>query len=283
MIDQIFLPLDAQERALQATIKDLETRMCTGVVGRMADEVDSSVDIVSSGWDKLDKALGIGGYPMGRIVEIYGGPATGKTTLAIQAVVSVQQSGGTAVYVDVEHALDPAYCTDLGVDTDALLLSRPRSGEEALNITESMIRSGAVRLVVVDSVAALVPKAEMSGRIGDNYVGHQARLMSQAMRKLTTLAHQNGVLLMFTNQLRLATKTVNNRTMQTVGGAALQYYATVRLELANKGLVYENANVVGSQVRIKIVKNKVSTPFQVVEGVLRYGLGLRGNVDAPDF
>ena len=212
-----------------------------------------------------------------------GGPATGKTTLAIQAVVSVQQAGGTAVYVDVEHALDPAYCTELGVDADALLLARPRSGEEALNITESMIRSGAVRLVVVDSVAALVPKAEMSGRIGDNYVGYQARLMSQAMRKLTTLAHKNGVLLVFINQLRLAKKTVKTRTIQTVGGAALQYFATIRLELAHEGLVYENANVVGSQVRIQIVKNKVSTPLQVVEGVLQYGLGIGGNEDVHDY
>jgi recombination protein RecA len=271
-----------RERALSVTMRDLERRIGAGSVVRAGDLPAVSVDVVSSGCAALDRALGVGGYPSGRVVEVFGEPGSGKTTLGLHAVVSVQQAGGTALYVDMEHALDPTYCMALGVDTDALLLSQPGSGEDALDVTESMVRSGAIDLVVIDSVAALVPQAELGGRMGDNYAGLQARLMSQAMRKLTAVAHRTGVLLLFINQVRHTSSGAFGGRMDTSGGAALKYYSAVRLELTTKELLYEHGVVVGSQLSIRVVKNKVSLPHRSVECALFFGHGLSPRESAPN-
>jgi recombination protein RecA len=271
-----------RERALSVTMRDLERRIGTGSVVRAGDLPPISVDVVSSGCAALDRALGVGGYPSGRVVEVFGEPGSGKTTLGLHAVVSVQQAGGTALYVDMEHALDPTYCMALGVDTDALLLCQPGSGEDALDVTESMVRSGAIDLVVIDSVAALVPQAELRGRMGDNYAGLQARLMSQAMRKLTAVAHRTGVLLLFINQVRHTSSGAFGGRMDTPGGAALKYYSAVRLELTTKELLYEHGTVVGSQLSIRVVKNKVSLPHRAVECALFFGHGLSPRESAPN-
>ena len=272
-----------KEKALQAALGQIERQFGKGTVMRMGDKERERIPSVSTGSLGLDVALGIGGLPKGRIVEIYGPESSGKTTLTLQAIAEAQKAGGTCAFIDAEHALDPIYAEKLGVNVDDLIVSQPDTGEQALEVADMLVRSGAIDVLVVDSVAALTPKAEIDGEMGDHHVGLQARLMSQALRKITGNIKNANCLAIFINQIRMKIGVMFGNPETTTGGNALKFYSSVRLDIRRIGAVKDGDEVIGSETRVKVVKNKVAPPFTQTEFQILYGQGINRLGEVIDF